>query len=1511
MNASGRCRVAALLGACAACASPAAHAIPSPDLVVNLSASVAQLLGLLSVVFGGVAMRARGRRGAAGGRTGVPRALLLGGAALLGLSLVGNALQYTRALDARTDRLHTNLVRKSVENGEAVGDTSLKTLSFSEQLDHPLGISTETLEDWLAGGTPVNLIDVREDEEYESGAIPGTRHVRYPDVLARSGELLPDAGEAGEPGEPARTVLLCYSGNRSSELCAELDAQGKSCSFMVGGYEKWLTEDRPLARAAEAGGELRAIADYPNREVLLDTPDVHELVSEEGAEFVDVRYPDDFVADHLPGAHNITMRALPSEVLDERIAALPDAPLIAACYDKRSCFYSEVIGLRLTRAGKDFRGRYTVPHEYYLPSGGGERAHVAAWRASQEKLTAASLVTTPARALVDRLVAAAGSPLLGLLALVALVRLALFPLAAKAERDTRVQRSLAGRVARIDEAFADDPRARSRATLELFAEHRIRPVANFASSMLQLFATLVFFGAVGRAATGWEGPLLWAESATVPDPAYALPAAAAVLFAAVLWLQIRPKSGRARALTALLVAFVFWLLQALSIAASLYLALAMGALVAQSLALELVARRRGWDVTGVERSARASGALEAAAARAPAARALVPLAEADLAPDDTGRKAARLATLVRAGFEVPPGFVVADALGERLAARPDEPLEAALEPAERAALDTLWRSLGAKRVAVRSSGADEDGDEASFAGVYESILGVERAGLADAVRAVRASFDSGRSESYRGGADAIAPGGTPDAGATLPAGSGGATGGVLVQAMVDARFAGVLFTEHPATTGAMLVEVVAGLGEGLVGGTVTPDTHAFGRLTGELWDASGTKGPALDLAPLLDIGREIEALFGRPQDIEWAFANGRFHVLQARDITRSSADGETLPALAERDRARLIRELAGRRRRPRRGGPGDGLQAPVLVQNELSELLPRPTPMSADLMRRLWEAGGATDLACRELGVPYEVHRHSVPFVTTVLGWTYVNRPEEARRVGGGPGALASFRLARDAEAMHAAYARDFVPRHRAEMLERNAIAVESLALDTALALFASWTERFVTATYVEAERINVAAGFHVAAAREKLAAAKLEPAEWLGTDAESVPARAMALLAGADDDPARVAEFLTVYGHRAPLDWELAAPRYAEDPELVARQAALGAGAAHVARPTRELAGLEDQKVLRVAVERARAFQTLKEDAKHDALVELAQIRRLALAIGRLSGLGEDVFGLALDEVAGLADASRARELAALAARRLEELGTSAAARPPASLSVRALERVDLVTGEMPGQATGSELAGQRVAGTGEVTGRVRVIAHPEAIGELEPGEILVARMTDPTWYPAFGRAGGIVTEVGGWLSHAAIVAREFDLAATVGVDGACRRLATGDVVTLGTDGSVSVRPDRRAGAAASGAAAPGATGAATAGADAAPAFRMPERHARRTAPLERRRMKGELDDRRAALRTTASGAPEEDRRSLNRLANLAVYRDPALLAAATRAPAGTAADAARRRAVDRRDAA
>jgi pyruvate,water dikinase len=93
--------------------------------------------------------------------------------------------------------------------------------------------------------------------------------------------------------------------------------------------------------------------------------------------------------------------------------------------------------------------------------------------------------------------------------------------------------------------------------------------------------------------------------------------------------------------------------------------------------------------------------------------------------------------------------------------------------------------------------------------------------------------------------------------------------------------------------------------------------------------------------------------------------------------------------------------------------------------------------------------------------------------------------------------------------------------------------------------------------------------------------------------------------------------------------------------------------------------------------------------------------------------------------------------------------------------------------------------------ASPGTVTGPARVILSPRG-ARLTPGEILVAPSTDPGWTPLFLTAGGLVMEMGGMMSHGAVVAREYGIPAVVGVAGATERIHTGDEITV--DGSAGV---------------------------------------------------------------------------------------------------------------------
>ena len=94
--------------------------------------------------------------------------------------------------------------------------------------------------------------------------------------------------------------------------------------------------------------------------------------------------------------------------------------------------------------------------------------------------------------------------------------------------------------------------------------------------------------------------------------------------------------------------------------------------------------------------------------------------------------------------------------------------------------------------------------------------------------------------------------------------------------------------------------------------------------------------------------------------------------------------------------------------------------------------------------------------------------------------------------------------------------------------------------------------------------------------------------------------------------------------------------------------------------------------------------------------------------------------------------------------------------------------------------------------ASAGVAEGRARVVLHPDGLGELEDGEVLIAPSTSPSWTPVFGRLAAAVSETGGVMCHAAIVAREYGLPAVVGAINATRTIKTGTLVRV--DGGTGV---------------------------------------------------------------------------------------------------------------------
>src|SRR5215831_324550 len=353
-----------------------AFAIPSPDLVVGTFTSISQLIALASALIGGgatlAAMRLRGRNRGQAASSRWLFTVMAGFVVLLITSVGLNIYQYVGKKNERQARLEQTLLRQATTPGGPKLDPANLELSYAQMTKEPRGITTDEAQKLLeaaARGERNDLLflDVRETAERDMGEVPGATFIRFPDFKAAKIDFT---------GKQA--IFFCHNGNRSWETCEELAKQGIDCRFVVGGLEKWIVEGRPFSGLKDRTlADLRAIPDYRNHDVLLDTPDVHELVNKEGAIFVDARYGAEFAAGHLPGAINLTLRATPTAELPAKLAAIPKKPIIVPCYDRRGCFFSEVLGLELTRAGHDFRGRYTLPWEYFPPRG--RPPHVDQW----------------------------------------------------------------------------------------------------------------------------------------------------------------------------------------------------------------------------------------------------------------------------------------------------------------------------------------------------------------------------------------------------------------------------------------------------------------------------------------------------------------------------------------------------------------------------------------------------------------------------------------------------------------------------------------------------------------------------------------------------------------------------------------------------------------------------------------------------------------------------------------------------------------------------------------------------------------------------------------------------------------------------------------------------------------------------------------------------------------------------------------------------------------------------
>jgi pyruvate,water dikinase len=749
--------------------------------------------------------------------------------------------------------------------------------------------------------------------------------------------------------------------------------------------------------------------------------------------------------------------------------------------------------------------------------------------------------------------------------------------------------------------------------------------------------------------------------------------------------------------------------------------------------------------------------------------------------------------------------------------------------------------------AVRSSATAEDLPTASFAGQHDTYLNVVGpAAILQHVSRCWASLFTERAVTYRQ-RDGI------DHRAVQMA--------VVVQQMTFPHASGILFTADPVTGNRTVATVDAsfGLGEALVSGLVNPDVFRVRR--GEVIDraiavkqraihavpAGGTQEAAIDVerqerpaltdaqvVQLVQLGRRIEAHFGRPQDIEWCLADDGFRILQSRPITT------LFPVPEGGDQENHVYVSVGH---------GQMMTDPM---KPLGLSMWRLTAMVA-----MHEAGGRLFVdVTRRLASPasraalLDVMGRGDPLVRDALE-TVLDRddfvPSLPDAGPGGPWASgASAPIETD-------------PAIVTELIERSQASIDALRRDirakTGPALFGFLLEAFEEHKRVLGDPLSYQA---IMAGMEAAWWLNDKLREWLGekdaadTLTLSAPgnvtsemglalldvadvirprAEVVAFLQGADDEgfldeltklpggtEARdaIEAYLDRYGMRCVGEIDITRPRWREHPATLVpvildnvRIFEPGAAKRRFEEGRRKALEKEQDVLSRLRalpdgdqkadeakrmIDRVRTFIGYREYPKYFIISRYFVYKQALLAEAeRLVQAGvlpekEDIFYLTFQELHDVARSNQAD--VQLIQRRKDAFRSYHALTPPRVLTSDgealsgAYRRDDVPAGALVGLPVSA----------GTVDGRARVILDM-AQAALEAGDILVTAHTDPSWSPLFVGITGLVTEVGGLMTHGAVIAREYGLPAVVGVEQATRLIRDGQRIRVhGTDGYVEI---------------------------------------------------------------------------------------------------------------------
>jgi phosphohistidine swiveling domain-containing protein/glycerol-3-phosphate acyltransferase PlsY len=761
----------------------------------------------------------------------------------------------------------------------------------------------------------------------------------------------------------------------------------------------------------------------------------------------------------------------------------------------------------------------------------------------------------------------------------------------------------------------------------------------------------------------------------------------------------------------------------------------------------------------------------------------IPTLDQPLDPHKVGQKAATLSQLKRWGYPVPAGWVLN-------AGDDPQPLIEVAQPSEQ------------KPLAVRSSAVGEDSESASAAGQYQSFLNITHPeALQEAIVQCLASYDSPTGQSYRQQRN------LPDLSMS-----------VLVQEQISGVFSGVAFSRDPIDRqgDAVVIEALPGNATRVVSGQVTPEQYRVEVPDLDLdenssWikpadlhfevQGSGDVPPAL-IQQVAFLARHLESRYhGIPQDIEWTYNGQTLWLLQARPVTTllpiwtRKIAAEVIPG--------LIRPLTWSINRPLTCGVWGELFTVVLKKdaadlefNETATLHYSRAYFNASLLTQIF----------RRMGLPAK----SLEFLTR---GAKLGKPPLAATLKRIPGLLRLLKrewsLEKDFEQDYQHLfapllnslvnpldtSKNFSSQHNLEQIEAILTALKRATYYSILAPL-SFSLRQSILKVKDAElKSNTLPEVAALKALQELAAdsAKLLPnlEQSISSISTQDSPQLFATLSELPDGQIileQFEQFLDRYGYLSEVGTDIAVPTWKEDP-----RPARVLFTQYLTHPPTSVSSDSTPTWKTSIVQRRLNLKGRVTEIYSQLLAQLrwhfVVLENDWLQAGILSTVG-DIFFLEFAEVRRLvanSDPQLIQTIQFLIESRQNALAENA--------KIEIIPQV--VYGYAPPiypqqtQAAKSKLQGVG-ASPGQVQGRVKILRSLQAIAEIDRQTILVVPYTDSGWAPALARAGGLISEVGGRLSHGAIVAREYGLPAVMDVNGATHLLRDGQPVRI--DGSKGI---------------------------------------------------------------------------------------------------------------------